>query len=53
MCLIIAFVFAGLAVTEFGRGGYALGGLYSLIAIAFLALMIRNIDKTRKERRGK
>ncbi len=50
MCLIIAVVFLGLAVTEFGRGGYGLGALYTLIALAFLALMIRNIRKTHKER---
>ena len=52
MCLIIAAVFLGLAVTAGGKGDWLLMSLYATIAIAFLLLMARNIKKAREERKN-
>ena len=53
MCLIAAFVFGGLALTAAGKGDWGLALLYTAIAVAFIALMIRNIRRTHRERRPK
>lgn len=53
MCLIVAAVFLGLAVTAAGKGDWLLALLYTAIAAAFAALMIRNIKKTHEERNAK
>lgn len=50
MCLIIALVFSYLAIMFFSEGSYLNAGINGIIAIAFLALLIRNIFKTKKER---
>lgn len=49
MCLIVAAVFLGLAVTAVGKGEWLPALLYFGIAAAFAALMIRNIKKTHEE----
>jgi hypothetical protein len=51
MCLIAAVVFFGLAATSAGRGEWLLALLYGTIGAAFGALMLRNIRKTRAERK--
>jgi len=53
MCLIAAAVFLGLAVTAAGKGEWLMMLLHGTIAAAFLLLMIRNIQKTRKARKNK
>lgn len=51
MCLIVAAVFLGLAVTAAGKGEWLLALVHGAIAAAFLFLMVRNITKTRSERK--
>jgi hypothetical protein len=51
MCLIAAVVFFGLAATSAGRGEWLLALLYGAIGTAFGALMLRNIQKTRNQRK--
>ena len=53
MCLIVAAVFLGLAVTAAGKGEWPLALLHAFIAAAFVALMVRNIKKTHDERKEK
>jgi hypothetical protein len=53
MCLIAAAVFLGLAMTAAGKGEWLLMLLHGTIAAAFILLMIRNIKKTREERKNK
>jgi len=51
MCLILAAIFLGLAITAFGQGDIPMGLLHALITAAFLLLMIYNIKKTRDAHR--
>ncbi len=53
MCLIAAAVFLGLAVTAAGKGEWLLMSLHGGIALFFIILMIRNITKSRNERKNK
>jgi len=49
MCLIIALVFSYLAIMFFSEGSYLNGGINGIIALIFIALLIRNILKTKQE----
>jgi len=53
MCLIIAFVLGILAFNAFAAGNLLLGGGAIAGSLFFIALMIRNILLTRKERADK
>ena len=50
MCLIIALVFSYLSLMFLSEGSYLNATINGIIAIAFIALLVRNILKTKKER---
>jgi len=50
MCLIIALVFSYLAIMFYSEGSYLHAGINGVVALAFFALLLRNILKTKKER---
>ena len=52
MCLIIATVFSYLGYNFFIEGDILSASINGVIAILFIALMIRNILKTKAERRA-
>jgi hypothetical protein len=51
MCLIIALIFLLLAVVFFNEQSYINASINALIALFFIVLLIRNIVKTKKERK--
>lgn len=50
MCLIISMISLGFAYMFFSEGNILNASISSIIGIFFIALMIRNILKTKKER---
>ena len=51
MCLVISGVFCYLAYGFFLEGDMIAGSINSIIALFFLGLLIRNIVKTRNEKK--
>ena len=52
MCLIIAGIFSYLAYSFYEDGNIVNAIINGLIAIVFIGLLIRNILKTKKERKA-
>ncbi|MCK5293138.1 MAG: hypothetical protein KAJ49_00690 [Arcobacteraceae bacterium] len=52
MCLIIASVFLYLGYSFFLEGDILSASINGVIAILFMSLMVRNILKTREERKA-
>jgi hypothetical protein len=52
MCLVISGVFCYLAYGFFLEGDMITGSINSVIALFFLGLLIRNIIKTRNEKKS-
>ncbi len=50
MCLIIALVFSYLTVMFYSEGNYTNALINGIIALFFLALLLRNILKTKREK---
>ena len=52
MCLIVTLIMFVLAIQNIIQEHWIVGGLQFLIAMGFLILLLRNIQKTRCERDG-
>jgi hypothetical protein len=52
MCLIVTIVMLGLAIQSFLQEQYMAGATQLIIALGFLALLIRNIIAVRNEKNG-
>ena len=53
MCLVIAVVFSFLSISFYQSSDFLNSGINGTIALVFFVLMIRNIIKTKKERKDK
>lgn len=53
MCLIAAAVFLGLMLSAFYAGNIAMGILYALITVGFVALMLYNFKKAKASKKDK
>ncbi len=51
MCLVISLVFSYLAIMFYQEGSILNALINGIIAIFFIALLVRNIIKTKKERK--
>jgi len=52
MCLIVTIVMLGLAIQNLLQAQYMAGATQLIIALGFLALLIRNILAVRQEKQG-
>lgn len=52
MCLIVTLVMFGLAIQNMIQKHWIVGGIQFLIAMGFLLLLLRNIQKARCDREG-
>ena len=52
MCLIVTIVMLGLAIQSFLQAQYMAGATQLIIALGFLALLIRNIIAVRNQKNG-
>jgi len=52
MCFIVTIVMLGLAIQSFLQAQYMAGATQLIIALGFLALLIRNIIAVRNEKEG-
>ncbi len=52
MCLIVTLIMFGLAIQNIIQKHWIIGGIQFLIAMGFLLLLLRNIQKVRCDRDG-
>jgi len=52
MCLIVTIIMLGLSFQSFYQGQYKAGTLQLIIALGFVALLIRNIVAVRNQKKG-